>query len=777
VDETTLETLEYPAVLKVLSGFAVSPPGREAALGLRPSTDLRRVQESLVLLAEAVSHMKTRGRFALGSLTDIAPILSALKPEGSYLPARDLLPLRDNLDAGSALRGVLLDAAFERAYPRLGAVIRSIPDHAELRSHLHRIIDDRGLLRDDASESLARIRREIRAGKGRARSAVERIFSETGLKGAIQQEVVTLRDDRYVLSVKAGMQAPFKGVIHGRSASGATLFMEPMELVDLNNAVAGLARDEKAEEVEILKEAARMIACASEGLASTVRILAGLDLLQAKALMGSEMDAVVPVVRPGGDVRLKRARHPLLVAKGAAEVVPIDITMEQGCRVLVVSGANTGGKTVALKTLGLLTLMALSGMPVPLEEGSEVVAFDPVLADIGDRQSIAASLSTFSAHVRRMAGFIEAARPGALVLIDEIGAGTDPATAAALALALLDLLKEKGAAVVVTTHQSELKARAQSEPGWMNASVEFDEETLRPLYTLSYGAPGASMGLSIAEGLGMPAGLIARARERMREGERDFAESIRLLGRERAEVGELRERLARLKAEREEAVEKLRTDRAKAAERARRKIERAASRAVEEIELAAERFKTRAASSARPARSVHSLQEIRAAESKAARAITPKPASRYVPSVGESVVVSGSGTVGEVIRVDVQNRRAEVRAGPVKVWSAWERLTRSSVAPKTWSRAGERPALARLPARASLNIIGMRLAEATGVITRFIDEAHAAGLERVEIIHGIGEGVLSRAVAGLLDESPVVRGRCHGDPDRGGAGVTVAELV
>ncbi|MEK7772905.1 MAG: endonuclease MutS2, partial [Deltaproteobacteria bacterium] len=348
----------------------------------------------------------------------------------------------------------------------------------------------------------------------------------------IQEDYVTIRDDRYVISIKSGVHARVDGIIHGRSNSGATYFVEPFQLVELNNRIAILRKEEKAEEIEILKEITRMVLSARGGLLRDQGIIAELDCVQAKALFAKDVNATMPDVRNGGDVFLKGARHPLLILKeirGGERVTPIDITIKEGCGTLVISGANTGGKTVALKTLGLLTLMVLSGIPVPVEEASTAVAFASVFADIGDRQDIIASLSTFSAHIKRIKEFLSLAGAGSLVLIDEIGAGTDPAEGGAFALAALDTFMEKGATTVVTTHLNLLKAHAQADPGYMNASVEFDESTLRPLYRLHYGVPGPSLGLSIARSLGIPSGIIDAARENLKESEGAFIESVRLL--------------------------------------------------------------------------------------------------------------------------------------------------------------------------------------------------------------------------------------------------------
>ncbi|CAG0988135.1 partial Endonuclease MutS2, partial [Anaerolineae bacterium] len=421
MDQTTLETLEFPSVLRELASFAMTPVGKEAAEALRPSASVPGIEEAYREYSELAGIIKITGTLPLGGINDIRPVLGRLDPEGAFLLAADLLLVRSNITATSLVKS-LNTASFAKLYPLISARIEGLSMQEELKEELERILDDRGEIKDTASTALFRIRKEIRANKDRARKILESITTDKDTRDYLQEDIISIRDDRYVLAIKAGVHAGFQGVVHGRSGSGATYFIEPIALVELNNKVAILKKEEKTEEIEILKEATRKVAIQREALLSDLEAAATIDAIQSKALFGRAIGGRVPEIKESGEVRLLSALHPILVFKemrGASRAIPIDIVIPEDRSVLVISGANTGGKTVALKTLGLLTLMALTALPVPVAEGSVAVAFRELYSDIGDRQDIIASLSTFSAHVKRMGEFLESASAGSLVLIDE----------------------------------------------------------------------------------------------------------------------------------------------------------------------------------------------------------------------------------------------------------------------------------------------------------------------------------------------------------------------
>lgn len=777
MDRTTLETLEFPAVLEELVSFTVTPEGRERAYRLGPLSSIVEMEEVRAEFAEVQLIIKEQGRLPLGGVADLRPLFARIDPEGSFLMPEEILQVCANLDSSLRLRA-LLDPQFEKTFPVVFTRIEPVSNQRALLSELQRVMDEKGEIKDSASPALNGIRREIRTSKARARkiidglAAVEKDFEET-----LQEDYVTIRDDRYVISIKAGMQGRLDGIIHGRSNSGATYFVEPFQLVELNNRIAILRKEERAEEIEILKNATAYINSVRPGLLKDQSIMAGLDLAQAKALFAAELEGVMPEVKAEGSVNLKSARHPLLILKekrGGAGVVPVDITIPEGCRVLVISGVNTGGKTVALKTLGLLSLMCLSGIPVPVEEGSVAVAYNAIFSDIGDRQDIIASLSTFSAHIKRIGEFLKNAGKGSLVLIDEIGAGTDPSEGSAFGFAALETFREAGATTVITTHLNMLKARAQADPGYLNASVEFDETTLKPLYKLMYGVPGPSLGLSIAQSLGIPASLIEKARNSLSDKEGAFIESVRLLEEEREEVRRLKDRLYVLESRREEALRKLREKREAIVEKARAKVDAAVEKARKDIretvsKLREEKVSVRQASQ----RTLASVEGI------GKRALGPAVEKRsfYRPAQGDKVAIAGSNTKGVVVKVDEAGKKAEVQVGALKVWAPWERLLKRGPQASKAEAAQGFFINADMEITGSVNVIGSTVEDALPVITKFLDSAHSAGKSTVEIIHGIGTGRLAKGIEEYLKKNPLVKSFHRGAQAQGGAGVTVVELA
>lgn len=785
LDAGTLDVLEFPRVLEELSGYARTSPGREKVRRIRPSGDPGAVKRDFELVRQMRSLVKARGSLPLAGVTDIRPLMEKASPEGAYLVSEEFLLVRDNLHAAREVKRVSGELGGE--YPGVEGIISGLTDQRALAGELNRVFDEKGGFNDNASPELARIRGELRAKRSEAITLLEGMSRDTSYKEHLQEEFVTIRDDRYALAVRSERASMVRGIVHGRSGSGATVFVEPFQVVELNNALALLRKEEKAEELKILKSLTRMVLERRAELSADLDALGELDLVQAKSLFSEALGSTIPEVASSGEVRFTGARHPLLVVKerkGGDPVVPVDVVIGEGCRVLVISGANTGGKTVALKTLGLMTLMALSGIPVPAEEGSRVVAFGSIFSDIGDRQDIQASLSTFSAHVERLKEFLGHTGPGSLVLVDEIGAGTDPEEGGALALAALETFKERGSVVAVTTHLNLIKAHAQNDPAYTNASVEFDERTRKPLYKISYGTPGPSLGLSIAENLGIPVELIQKARESIQSKEIAFVESVRRLEKEKEDIEELKASLSRLEAERDRAVEKLKREREAIMKRAAEKVEEFVSKAWDEIREAAERAKKEAREAARPGGagkpSTPSSAGRKEVEEIGTRALRALGIERevYIPEVGDRALITGSGTAGEVVEVDREGERAELQVGAVKVWVAWDRLERAKGPARPARKKTPKPVEAApgMEVSPSLNLIGKRVEEAMRELQDYLDRAHASGLDTVEIIHGIGTGALAKAVREYLSESPLVKDFHKGGPMGGGPGATRVEL-
>ncbi len=769
MDEISLEALEFDRVVEELAGFASTLPGKELIKDLKPSTDPSEIDHLFREFLEIRDTVHVHGTFPLSRFRDIRDILSRLAPEGVFLLPEELTTTRELLGLIKDLTS-RLTPPFEKTYPILSSIIASLGDYSHLASEIDRILDEKGQIRDEASGELYTIRKEIISLRNRARKVLDEIRESRRYREILQDEFFTIRDDRYVLGVKAGMHTELPGIIHGRSGSGLTYFIEPFRLVDLNNRLAILKKEERAEEIRILKEITGCVHESRDSLLRDIGIVARLDLLQAKALFAERIKAIVPEFSSTGDIRFTGARHPLLVLKelrGGERVVGVDIIMEENHRVLVISGANTGGKTVSLKTLGLLTLMVQSGIPVPCMEGSRAVVFKKVFADIGDRQNILASLSTFSSHIEEIKRFVNEADSGSLVLIDEIGVGTDPHEGGILALSILETLRERGARVVVTSHLNILKAHAQIDPSFMNASVEFDEETLKPLYRLRYGRPGESFGISIAGALGMPEEVIERARKRLSGKEATFVESIRELEEEKRRIAELKERLILLERKREEALKTLREKESLILQRVRERFERLLAEAERRLREMMEGQKEK------PRKRERAIEDIR--HEYMERLGIEEPV--YIPEPGDGVELKGSNTVGEVLKVDREARRAELRIGSMRVWVSWNRLCKRPHRETHLQGGRMERAYPQDRVTTSINLVGMRVDEALRSVQRFLDDAHASGIERVEIIHGIGTGRLKKAVEEYLKETTFVRGFHPGDPMRGGAGVTVVELA
>ena len=808
MDDATIEALEYPVVLRELSSLAATGVGEEKALDLTPSFDITEIRVSLKLLTEAVTAIKDSGAFSFEGIEDIRAVLLSPKPEGAYMAPEELLSVFATAGSMASL-GSRSTPVFAGRYPLLGALLSELPSYKGLITELSRTIDEKGNIRDDASEGLLRVRQELSLSRERCRALLEGFLGDKELSDSLQEEFFTLRDDRYVLSVKAGSHTGVPGVIHGRSQTGSTYFIEPLQTVEVNNRIAILKKEERTEEVKVLKRATSVVMDHADVLLSGLELSAKVDLLQARVGLKERLGGIVPEVTDpgapgnqggdGGDGTLKYlgARHPILVFRepglgldngapggtpggtnGATGVVPIDIILKGGKKVLVISGANTGGKTVALKTLGLLTLMAQSGLPIPAGEGSTAPFFREIFADIGDRQNIAKDLSTFSAHLKRTGEILGRASAGTLVLIDEIGVGTDPMEGSVLSLSVLEELGKRGARAVVTTHLNLLKAHAEIEETFENASVVFEEDTLRPRYELRYGLPGASLGLSVASKYGIPEEVVANARARLGHGEGAFVESLKNIEESRERLRAELKRQLELNRKKEAALKRLRDDRAGLLERARERVNALLRGAEAKIRDIVEE----AAGSAKAAAALKRLREEKAALSE--RFTPARAGSEYLPSLGDEVEVGGSRTQGVVVTVDAGRKTAEVLSGNVKVTSKWKNLVKkgsSGTGKKANGKKGGPKYVSNLAfheaeVSLSVNLIGMRSEEAIAEVESAIDNAHMQGLGTIELIHGVGTGRLKHVVEEYLKECSLVKGYKPGDLLRGGGGVTVVDV-
>ncbi|HEV2250101.1 MAG TPA: endonuclease MutS2, partial [Candidatus Limnocylindria bacterium] len=635
-----------------------------------------------------------------------------------------------------------------------------------------------GEVLDRASAALATARSELRSAQAGLQRRLDGLL-RSDLARYLQDPIVTQRGGRYVVPVKAEYRGAVKGIVHDSSASGATVFIEPLEVLEANNRVREAELAEQQEVQRILDGLSRAVERASVDLHATLEALAALDVILAKAQLAEALSSERPALNTEGRLDLIAARHPLLIEKGSP-VVPIDVRLGTDFRVVVITGPNTGGKTVTLKTIGLFTLMGAAGLQVPAERGSTVPVVRRIFADIGDEQSIAQSLSTFSSHMRNVVATLAEAEAGDLALLDEVGAGTDPDEGAALAMAILETLLARGALVAASTHYPELKAFALNTPGVTNASVEFDPETLRPTYRVHVGLPGASNAFAIAGRLGLAPDVLGRAETHLSDLHRSLERTLREAERQRTELASSLEEARVAAADATRVMTAAERDAEKVREQARESLKRARTEA-DELILQARRA-LRQAEQARDEAAKRNLVDdarvaLHAAEaSRDAAAPAPaEPAVRYHIEVGSPVLVDGVSDPGTLLSIDDKGI-AEVASGPLRL-----RVPRASLRPAP--RQAEpirstRPTVHGAPRDVplQLDLRGARAEEALAELDRYLNNAAVAGYDRVRVVHGKGTGALRNAVREALASHPLVRTQVPAAPSEGGEGATIVEL-
>ncbi|MEX1170928.1 MAG: endonuclease MutS2 [Chloroflexota bacterium] len=775
--------LEYPAVRARLAETTSFPPSRHLAETLEPSADPVIVGRGLDETDQMRSLLEERPGVGIGGAHDIGPAIERAARGGRLEPAQ-FLEIADTLDATSRLATTLADE--RRPLLRdLGPELHALP---ALRSTLARSFDPVGELLDTASPRLGGLRAAVRVAYDRLRRRLDALVGAE-LGSALQEPIVTLRNGRYVVPVKAEARGRVKGIVHDASGSGQTLFIEPLVVVELGNAWREAQVAEGEEVARILDELSAFVAANAADLRETLGALARFDLWAAKAALSSEMNASRAETVERFEVELLSARHPGLTGR----VVPIDIRLGDGYTALVVTGPNTGGKTVTLRTLGLLSLMHQAGLHVPAAPGSRLPIWRDVFADIGDEQSIAQSLSTFSGHLRSIIRIVESAGPGTLVLLDELGAGTDPTEGSALAQALLDHFIRAGALVAATTHYAELKAYAHTTTGVRNAAVEFDLETLSPTYRLTIGLPGGSQAFAIAERLGLDEAIVDDARSRLTESQRSFEATLAAI---RTTEGETSDALDRARAAELRSVEQLRI-----AEEERRRARRERDEAVQAARAAAERIVEDLRAEVDQARLALERETLTAtaldqAISEAEASLERLPATEPVPvpepietrswRLGERARSRSGGWEGRIAALERGGRRATLEAGGMRVTVDVDDLVlavggevppaeaTAEAAPNT-NASALRLDRARHVA-SSLDLRGARVEEALEALSRYLDDAGLAGLNKVLIIHGMGTGALRDAVRAEASGHPLVRSLRPGERGEGGDGATIVEL-
>ena len=783
MDTESFKVLEYGKITNWLASFASTMCGKELCRSVRPSGDYDEVVRLHQETAEAVQVQQMQSP-PFGGIYDLRTPLKKASM-GAVLEIDELRSVMSTMCGMRNVKYFFRDLALD--VPHLKAMAKPIEILGMVERHLKDTIDEHGNFRDDASPELRRITRELQTAQVRVKDRLSAILHDAANQKYFQEAIVTVRDERYVIPVKQEYRNYFPGVIHDQSASGATLFVEPIATVELNNTVRqmGLAREQEIQ--RILQRLSTEIAQNADILSENCTILSEMDLIFARAGLAREMQAYPPTLNQSGVVHLKRARHPLLPKD---KVVPIDIELGQNFSILLITGPNTGGKTVSMKTLGLLALLAQSGCFLPTAPDSEIPVYRNIYADIGDEQSIEQSLSTFSAHTRNIVRIIDKAEQGDLILLDEVGAGTDPDEGAALARSIIAHFLQQGIAVVATTHYAVLKTYAYAESGIENASVEFDLKTLRPTYRLLIGIPGASNAFSISRQLGLPQDIVARAEIYISEEHTHFEHVVNELEREKQDYesknrelrnkeAEIKSVEARLRAERETLSNTRQELLHKAREEANNIVREARRSAEETIKSLKEQFDDHGVKERRKA-----IQEAR---NRLDEAYIQDPLQKN-PTVGKTIrpedirsgdIVYIESLAQEGTVLSVQGKELTVQVGGLRTivkMSACTFVTRKKQKKNTKVHVGTSIAQKTAEIRPEIDVRGMTVLEAEAVLGKFIDDAVFTGLSKILVIHGKGTGALRQGLQDYLKQHRSVLRFSFADISEGGTGATVVEL-
>ena len=783
------KVLEFEKIRQRLVSCASSNIGKELAAALEPDDDFNTVNENLKWTTEAVKIFSAAVP-PLGGIRDIRETLEKIKL-GSSASAEEFLDILSTMYAMRNVKKFFKET--EIPAPKLKNRCSQIEILSNLEKQIESVVDEHGQVKDSASVELQKIRRELRNAQSRVKTEIFNILHDAAKQKYFQDAIVTMRGDRYVVPVKTEYKALVPGIVHDQSATGATLFIEPLIIVNLNNDIRRLEVDERNEVARILRVLSDAVRKNSIELLINVDILADVDLLFAKAKLAREMNATEPILSKFTDI--KSARHPLISPK---KVVPIDIKLGGEFTILLVTGPNTGGKTVSMKTLGLLVMMTQSGLYIPAASNSQVAVYTDIYADIGDEQSIEQSLSTFSAHMTKLVKILKEVRPTDLVLIDEIGAGTDPDEGAALAMSILSRLLKIKVQTIATTHYSELKTFAYTTAGIENACVEFNGETLQPTYRLLIGIPGASNAFAISQRLGLQQSLIRRAKKFLKADHANFEQVISELESERtiyeqrnleiqkqqSQIENHEKRLAEMRNE----IEKNKSDIIKKAREKSAAMVRETKREAEEI-IAALKEQFDDFGVKRRQQAIQSARDkIREAEIETAPIILAdksvgKRIKKDALAVGDTVYIKPLDQNAKIISLDIDGEKLTAQVGALTTTVKFSECRFISHAPETVTSphtSNNRGSTALLQKVANvtrdLDIRGMMVDEAEQVCGKFIDDAQLAGLKQILIIHGKGTGALRKGVQDFLRRNNSVANFVLADIDEGGAGATLVTL-
>ena len=788
MNEKSIRVLEYNKITDMLISQAVSEPGRAMTSKIMPLTDIRDIRERLNETTEAVNIMLVKGNPPLGAFYDIRGILGRAR-KGGTLTMRQLLMAAYNMGSAGAMASYL--AGDRDDYPALCAIGEVIAVHRSLQSEIERCIISEDEMADNASSELRSIRRSITRHSEAIKAKMNHMAGSADYRTILQDSIVTMRDGRYVIPVKAEHRSRVPGIIHDQSSSGATLFIEPQVIVNMNNELRQFMLDEKKEIERILQELTDRVAEHYHELKNNQRLLTILDSIFARGKLSMMMGAEEPQIDESGVLVLREARHPLLDREKA---VPISVSMGEKHTTIIITGPNTGGKTVTLKTAGLLSMMAQSGLHIPASSESRIPVFREVFADIGDEQSIEQSLSTFSSHMKNIVEIVENAGEGCLVLLDELGAGTDPAEGAALAIAVIERLKSRKALVFATTHYTELKKYAISKEGVENASMEFNVDTLSPTYRLMTGIPGKSNAFEISAKLGLASSVIDQAKELLETGDIEFEDVVSALEDDRRKAEDERNTAMMLVVSAKRQKEEL--DRKE--EELRRKKEEILSKAREEARLIVREAKDVTREIQKELKNLSKIESIeernrvysesrskvKGLEDKHRVRVIKQANSRPVDAsklkVGDRVKVLSFDQNGEVLSLPDGKGILSVQMGAIKVQVSTEDLMLIDVKPlrkqKKEKSYGNMYRQKTMSMSTSINVVGKNLDDAVMDVDKYLDDAFMAGLNQVTVIHGRGEGILRDGLQKMMRHHKHVKSFHRGSYNEGGDGVTVVEI-
>src|ERR1700676_3348994 len=798
MSRTALDVLEFDKLLELLRQRTTCAPGRRFVDGFQPGMDRAAITAAFALIREAREWLRAVRELGFGGLADPQNWLERIEGPGMVLEAREFLDAATLLETAAWLRQQFREE--EIKFPLLAAHAAALSEFKDLLAVIRRSVLPNGEISDDASPALRKIRASITQTRDAIQKTLKHILRTKNAEAG--EDYVTLRNDRFVIPLRAENRRSVPGVVHGASATGQTIFMEPLETVETNNQLVQLREDEAAEIVRILRELTEKLQRVREPLVLASETIAELDSVVARARFAQEFDAAIPEFSEASELRLEAARHPGLennLRKEGRAVVPMTLALDGEERVLVISGPNTGGKTVALKTTGIAALSAQSGIPV-VAQRAVLPFFDRVLGDMGDEKSIAADLSTFSAHMLNLKAMLEAATPESLVLVDEMGTGTAPEEGAALAVALLDEFRAKNCIVLATTHHDRLKTYASTTPGVVNAAVEFDDVNLRPTYRLMVGVPGGSSGIAIAQRLGIATSIIERARSLLTPESREAADLIAYLHRSRDELDRMQQQMAAERHALEEERAKLRTQWVERQQRRIKELEdkfaEMQKRFDENVARVIEAVKERELRASLEKSARRKLQDARGEARDELNAAVVQTLSDAQADLGTSAQTEAirleSLQSGQRIRVRGFNKpvifrrldgsSAEIEAGPLRMKIAMEEIVgvesvKPGISPAGVASSGVTGRTASEESTADeINLIGSTVQEATERVDKFLDQAALARKVRIRIIHGHGTGALRKGLAEFLKSPPLVARQSFETEDRGGKAITVVEL-